>query len=75
MTPWMKGVPPLAHFMPGNDDFTLKPWLVKPLQQLTWEERLVNVMICRCRSIVENMSGMIVSRFTRDIKAKAKAGQ
>ena len=35
MTPWMKGVPPLAHFMPGNDDFTLKPWLVKPLQQKT----------------------------------------
>ena len=53
------------HFLLGGDTFALMPWLVKPCskRQFTREERIANFIISRSRRLVENMFGILVSRF------------
>ena len=60
-----EGGPDLHHFLLGGDTFALMPWLVKPCskRQFTREERIANFRISRSRRVVENMFGILVSRF------------
>ena len=72
---WFLGAPPpeplgeaepdLYYFMLGDSVFGLIPWKVKPYsrRQLTKEERKANYRIPTGRRAVENVFGILVSRF------------
>ena len=53
-----------GQFLLVEDTFALMPWLVKPYsrRQLT-RERLANNSISRGRRVVENVFGILASRF------------
>ena len=57
--------PDLLYFLLGEDAFALMSWFVKPYSrgQLTIEERVASYRISRGRRVVENVFGILVSRF------------
>ena len=63
--PLVEGGPDLHYFLQGDDTFALMPWMVKPYtrRQLTREDRRANYRISKRRRVLENMFGILVSRF------------
>ena len=57
--------PDLHYFLLGDDTVALMPWLMKPYsrRQLTREYRIANHSISRGRRVVENVFGMLASKF------------
>jgi hypothetical protein len=56
---------PHGGFLVGDDAFPLKTHLTKPYSHrtLTYEQKIFNYRLIRARRIVENMFGILVSRF------------
>lgn len=60
-----KNMLPEGGFIVGDAAFPLKPYLLKPYQHspLTYEQKIFNYRLSRARRIVENVFGILVSRF------------
>ena len=59
------GLLPEGYCLVGDDAFPLKTYLIKPYNSvpLTKEEKIFNYRLSRARRIVENIFGILVSRF------------
>lgn len=59
------GILPPGTFLVGDDAFPLKTFLLKPFKgpNLTLGEKIFNYRLSRCRRIVENAFGILVSKF------------
>ena len=60
-----EGEPDLHYILLGDNTCTMMPWLIKlySRRQLTMEERIANYRISRGRGVVENVIGILASRF------------
>ncbi|XP_068200697.1 uncharacterized protein [Palaemon carinicauda] len=49
---------PVPYFMLADDDFTLKPYMMKlyPIRKLTHDERIYNCRVSKAQRVVENAS-------------------
>ena len=57
---------PLPFFLVGDDAFKLCPYLLKPYwgYNLTHVQRIFNYRLSRCRRLIENVFGIMSTRFT-----------
>ena len=56
---------PIEYFLVGDDAFTLKTGLMKPLSfnSMTHQYRVYNCKLSRARRVVKNAFGILASRF------------
>jgi hypothetical protein len=56
---------PHGGFLVGDDAFPLKTYLLKPYshRSLTYEQKIFNYRLSRARRIVDNVFGILASRF------------